>query len=76
MTERFAVGDWEHTTTGALKLEGALVAFDCRIRRTEDVGTHAVLICEVVSVSAGTVDRALFYFDRAYHGLGPTESAG
>ncbi len=72
MAERFAVGTWARAETGALRSEGALVAFDCRIERVVDVGTHAVLFCEVVAVHLGRGGRALLYFGRAYHGLGET----
>jgi flavin reductase len=50
-------------------LEGALVAFDCHIAKTVDVGTHAVLFCEVISVYEGPTRKALLYFGRSYHGV-------
>ena len=39
-----------------------------------DVGTHAVLICEVVGIHEGRGRNALLYFGRAYHGLPTTDS--
>jgi flavin reductase len=73
MEQRFAAADWSKTATGARRLEGAMVAFDCRIVNVVDVGTHAVLICEVVEVHEGDAREALLYFGRAYHALGLPE---
>lgn len=70
MAQRFAAAQWLETATGAPMLEGAHVAFDCRIAKTVDVGTHAVLFCEVVGVYEGATRKALLYFGRAYHGVG------
>jgi flavin reductase len=69
VAQRFAAARWLETETGAPMLDGALVAFDCRIVKTVDVGTHAVLFCEVVGLYEGATRRALLYFGRAYHGL-------
>jgi flavin reductase len=69
MDQRFAAGEWLETATGAPRLKGALVSFDCRITHAVDVGTHAVLFCEVVEVHDGGARSALLYFGRAYHGL-------
>ena len=71
MAERFETADWSETETGAPRLAGALVSFDCRIVNAVDVGTHAVLFCEVVEVQHGGAHGPLLYFGRGYHGLGP-----
>ncbi|MFK8252724.1 flavin reductase [Ancylobacter terrae] len=64
--ERFALGDWTTAVTGAPVLVGALEAFDCRIVNRVDVGTHAVLFCEVVALIEGPTREGLVYFDRRY----------
>src|ERR1700733_5598487 len=60
---RFAITDWGATKTGAPRLEGALIAFECVIASAVDVGTPAVLICEVVGIHerARTQRVALFW---------------
>ena len=75
MLERFNAASWEPTESGAPRLADAIVAFDCRIASAVDVGTHAVLICEVIDISQGEVSSPLFYFDRDYHTL-PMRSQG
>jgi flavin reductase len=74
MAQRFAIADWGATETGAPRLEGGLIAFECVIASTVDVGTHAVLICEVVGIHEGRGRNALLYFGRAYHGLPTPDS--
>jgi len=65
--ERFALGQWCSSATGAPMLAGAVVAFDCRIVRTVEVGTHDVLFCEVVGLAEGGAREGLIYFSRRYH---------
>ena len=70
MDERFALGAWSTLATGAPVLDGAVVSFDCRVTQTVNVGTHDVLMCEVVAIGVGSGEAGLFYFDRRYHRLG------
>lgn len=67
--ERFAAGEWRASATGAPMLVGALTAFDCRITRTVEVGTHDVLFCEVVGLAHGDAREGLIYFSRRYHAI-------
>lgn len=67
--DRFGQGRWSPLTTGAPALESALVSFDCRILSAEVVGTHHVVIGEVVDVRVGRHARALVYRERAFHGV-------
>jgi flavin reductase len=53
--------------TGAPALDGALVAFDCRISRIVEVGTHDIFICAVEAVEVGAVHEGLIYYARGYH---------
>ena len=67
MAARFEGATWHTMQTGAPVLDGALVAFDCRITQIVEVGTHDVFICEVDAVEAGEVHEGLIYYARGYH---------
>lgn len=67
--ERFATADWKTFATGAPMLVGAAVAFDCRVVRTVEIGTHDVLFCEVVGLVEGDARAGLIYFGRRYHAV-------
>ena len=71
MDERFAAAPWHTGITGAPRLEGASVSFECRITQRTSAGTHDVLFCEVLAVTLGATAHALMYFDRRYHLLLP-----
>jgi flavin reductase len=73
---RFAAASWRVLATGAPVLTDASVSLDCRIVRTEEIGTHSVLFCEVVAVAIGADPAGLIYFNRSYHALGAAEAAG
>lgn len=68
--ERFAAGHWQTHVTGAPLLDDALVAFDCRVVDSSQIGTHDILFCEVVAIRHGEPGQGLMYFERAYHALG------
>lgn len=51
-TERFTTVDWYALATGAPALTGALVSFDCRVESVLDVGSHGIVIGNIVHVSA------------------------
>ncbi len=69
MEGRFEFAAWEMLVTAAPVLQGAAVAFDCRIDQVVEVGTHDVFFCVVEAVRIGAVDEALIYFGRNYHRL-------
>ena len=48
-------------------LDGAAVAFDCRIERIVEVGTHDVFFCAVEAVEMGAAHEGLIYYGRNYH---------
>ena len=50
MDERFAAATWCEGATGSPVMEQACVSFDCRLRQITEVGTHDVLICEVLAI--------------------------
>ncbi len=66
---RFEVGVWDVLVTAAPALQGAAVAFDCRIDQVVEVGTHDVFFCAVEAVRIGSVSEALIYYGRGYHHL-------
>jgi flavin reductase len=70
MADRFAAATWTPGKTGAPLLQDALVSFDCRVTETVEVGTHVILMCQVVDVRANDRDAALVYFRRGYQTVG------
>lgn len=69
MDERFAAGQWSVGPSGSPLLEDASVSFDCRLSQITEVGTHDILICEVMSITVSEAARSLIYFNRQYHVL-------
>jgi flavin reductase len=67
MEARFEGATWHTLVTGAPVLDGALVAFDCRITQIVEVGTHDIFICSAQGVEVGTVHEGLIYYARGYH---------
>lgn len=67
--ERFALGEWGRLATGAPALAGSLITFDCRIASVAEVGTHAVLFCEVLATALRPEATALLWFRRGYQTL-------
>ena len=67
MEARFEGATWHTMQTGAPVLDGALVAFDCRIEQIVEVGTHDIFICAVDAVEEGTLNDGLIYYARGYH---------
>lgn len=70
MAERFSHATWGLMATGAPALDGATVAFDCRIAEVVERGTHSVLFAEVEAVRQGAALRGLIWFSRDYHRIG------
>ncbi len=68
LAERFQAGTWNEGLGGGPVLDGALAAFECRIVRRIEAGTHDVLFGEVDALSGRDGD-ALVYGFRRYHGL-------
>ena len=66
MAERFAAADWHTLATGAPVLVGASASFDCRIVQRSLVGTHDVLLCEVVALAFDAQPDGLVYFNRRF----------
>jgi flavin reductase len=69
MAERFAAAQWSTWVTGAPVLAGAAASFDCRVSQVVSVGTHDILLCEVLALERQGDAAGLVYFDRNYHGV-------
>lgn len=64
--EKFGCANWDRTLTGAWSVEGAVASFDCRVEKSELIGTHHVVIGAVENVVIGNRTRPLLYGNRAY----------
>ncbi len=66
-SDRFGGARWTTQVTGAPRVIDPLVAFDCRVLRSERVGTHFVVVGEVEDVFIASGGGApLIYANRAY----------
>ncbi|KQT57295.1 FMN reductase [Methylobacterium sp. Leaf456] len=78
-SERFGAARWEELATGAPTLPGALAVFDCRITERSTVGTHEILLCEVVALALRPEEAgpgaSLLYAARRYRTLPMDETA-
>lgn len=64
--DKFAATETRPGTTGAPRIAGALVSFDCRVISAERVGTHHIFIGEVAGVALAPEGKPLVYAARAY----------
>ncbi|MGO1250335.1 flavin reductase [Psychrobacter sp.] len=69
LEERFDQGSWSTLSTGSPVLEDAIISFDCQVKLISSVGTHDILICEVLDIKHKCDCESLIYFDRDYHQL-------
>lgn len=69
MHERFEHGAWKNRQGYAPVLEGSAMSIDCRITSRVPVGTHDILVCEVLSIEDNEAGSCLIYFNRQYHRL-------
>ena len=72
MDERFDGYIWHTLQTGSPVLDEAVVAFDCTITGSAEVGTHTVFFCTVEAIRTGTAHEGLIYYGRGYHPLTAT----
>lgn len=71
LDDRFRHGDWTTLVTGAPVLKGAIMALDCRLLSSQDVGSHTVYFGSVVATMTKPRDpdgakEVLIYHDRHY----------
>lgn len=74
MEDRFAAAEWQRGTSGAPRLIGATVTFDCSITARHTVGSHDVLICGIHDVSTGPSSEVAVYQARKFHSIGPADT--
>lgn len=75
MDERFALGAWKAGPGGAPLLIGALATFALKIADLRQVGSHFVVVGEVLAAKAGADDEPLVYHRRGYRVLHDTDHA-
>jgi flavin reductase (DIM6/NTAB) family NADH-FMN oxidoreductase RutF len=63
---KFSCAEWTTQVTGAPRVIGALVAFDCRLTACERVGSHFVLFGSVQDIFIAGGGAPLIYANRAY----------
>ncbi|MEX6725493.1 flavin reductase family protein [Parapedomonas caeni] len=71
LDERFATGGWEAGVTGSPVLPGALAAFECRVHDIVEVGTHGMVIGDVVAVRTNEAIGPLLYMNGQFGSLMP-----
>ncbi len=59
--DRFGEGNWAQMSTGAPILDDALVAFDCTVDVAIDVGSHAIIIADIVGITELNEAEPLLY---------------
>ncbi|CUU26184.1 FMN reductase (NADH) RutF (plasmid) [Duffyella gerundensis] len=67
--DRFAAVEWDTFITGSPLLSASAVAFDCKIQSRVTVGTHDIMICEIVGIKRQQLASNLVWFNRRYHHL-------
>ena len=66
MSERFRGPHWGVLSTGSPYCTQSRVALDCRVAEVREVGTHSVLLAEVLSTVLGANNQPLIYHGRNY----------
>lgn len=66
MDARYGEAEWLNLPSGNQALADAIVSFDCRLSEARLVGTHNILIGEVMDIRSRRDGHALLYFDRNY----------
>ncbi len=66
VSNKFDCADWFAMQTGAPRVIDPLVAFDCKVQSSEQIGTHYVFMGEVQGVFEADRGSPLIYSKRAY----------
>jgi flavin reductase len=69
MDARYASATWVELPSGGQVLADAMVSFDCRLKEVLRVGSHHVLVGEVVGTRLRNDGQALLYVDRGFVNL-------
>lgn len=64
--DKFECADWRAMSTNAPRVIDPLVAFDCKIKSSELVGTHYIFVGEVQEIYEAPHGSPLIYSNRAY----------
>jgi len=76
-SQRFNSDRWTVLETGAPVLEGALASFDCRVDSVLDVGSHGVVIGDIVALTVSEMGaQPLCYRDGDWSTLAPLAALG
>jgi flavin reductase (DIM6/NTAB) family NADH-FMN oxidoreductase RutF len=67
--ERFGSQDWTTMESGAPVLRKAVMTLDCRLSQCIDVGTHALVIGEVLAGTVAPEQPALLYVNGTWAGV-------
>ncbi len=66
MNERFAGPHWSVLATGSPYCTQSRIALDCRVADIREVGTHSVILAEVLSTVHASDGQPLIYHSRNY----------
>ena len=66
VADKFDCTTWEACEGGAPRMTDALVAFDCKLQSSQQIGTHHIFIGEVQDIHASRAGSPLIYANRAY----------
>lgn len=66
VNDKFECAEWVGMPSGAPRIVDPLVAFDCALISSEQVGTHYILLCEVRDLYISRPGSPLIYANRAY----------
>jgi flavin reductase (DIM6/NTAB) family NADH-FMN oxidoreductase RutF len=73
VADKFDCTEWAACAGGAPRMTGALVAFDCRLQSSQQIGTHHIFIGEVQDIHTSRAGSPLIYANRAYGASSPIE---
>ncbi len=66
LEDKFDCADWTTHATGAPRVVDPLVAFDCRLTASHEVGTHHIFLGQVEEIFVAERGSPLIYANRAY----------
>jgi flavin reductase len=75
MDERYASAEWSTLNSGLPFLRDAIVSFGCEVIDMHRVGTHNVMVGQVIDIRQRADGSALLYFDRHYVHV-PSQAGG
>jgi flavin reductase (DIM6/NTAB) family NADH-FMN oxidoreductase RutF len=66
MDARFKLAAWDRLVTGAPRFTDALLALDCILEESWDIGTHSLFVGRVLATAVNDTPDPLLYRRRAY----------